>query len=43
MFPLHSREQCEEFQMIRFGISCATCDRSDDECLAAARAAGLSC
>jgi hypothetical protein len=32
MFPLHSREQCEEFQMTRFGISCATCDRSDDEC-----------
>jgi hypothetical protein len=32
MFPFQSREQCEEFQMTRFGISCSTCERSDDEC-----------
>jgi hypothetical protein len=32
MFPFQSREQCEEFQITRFGISCSTCERSDDEC-----------
>lgn len=25
-------EQCERFQMMAFGISCATCGRSDEEC-----------
>lgn len=29
---VQTREQCEQFQMIQFGISCATCERSDDEC-----------
>jgi hypothetical protein len=28
---LYSREQCEQFQMMRFGVSCATCERSDEE------------
>jgi hypothetical protein len=32
MLQLWTREQCEEFQMMRFGISCATCERSDEEC-----------
>lgn len=32
MFDLQTREQCEQFQMIHFGISCATCECSDDEC-----------
>jgi hypothetical protein len=25
-------EQCEQFQMMAFGISCATCEHSDREC-----------
>jgi hypothetical protein len=25
-------EQCEQFQMMAFGVSCATCQRSDREC-----------
>jgi hypothetical protein len=25
-------EQCEQFQMMAFGISCATCAHSDQEC-----------
>jgi hypothetical protein len=25
-------QQCEQFQMMAFGISCATCQRSDHEC-----------
>jgi hypothetical protein len=25
-------QQCEQFQMMAFGISCATCQRSDQEC-----------
>jgi hypothetical protein len=27
-----TREQCEQFQIMCFGISCATCERSDQEC-----------
>lgn len=27
-----SAEQCEQFQMMAFGVSCATCQRSDREC-----------
>jgi hypothetical protein len=25
-------QQCEQFQMTAFGISCATCQCSDEEC-----------
>jgi hypothetical protein len=25
-------EQCEQFQMMAFSISCATCERSDQQC-----------
>jgi len=32
MLKFRTREQCEQFQMMRFGISCATCERSDEEC-----------
>ena len=32
MFNLDTREQCEQFQMLYFGVSCATCERSDEEC-----------
>jgi hypothetical protein len=32
MLELWTREQCEQFQMMRFGISCATCERLDEEC-----------
>ena len=32
MLTFGSREQCEQFQMLHFGISCATCERSDQEC-----------
>ena len=32
MLKLLTREQCEQFQMMRFGISCATCERTDEEC-----------
>jgi hypothetical protein len=32
MLKFRTREQCEQFQIMRFGISCATCERSDEEC-----------
>jgi hypothetical protein len=32
MLQFLSREQCEQFQMMHFGISCATCECSDVEC-----------
>jgi hypothetical protein len=32
MLRFWTREQCEQFQMMRFGVSCATCERSDEEC-----------
>ena len=32
MLEFRTREQCEQFQMSNFGISCATCERSDQEC-----------
>ena len=32
MLELCSREQCEQLQMMRFGVSCATCERLDEEC-----------
>ena len=32
MFNLNTREQCEQFQMLYFGVSCATFERSDEEC-----------
>jgi hypothetical protein len=32
MLEFRTREQCEQFQMMAFGISCATCERSDQEC-----------
>ena len=32
MLNLYTREQCEQFQMLYFGVSCATCERSDEEC-----------
>jgi hypothetical protein len=32
MLEFRTREQCEQFQMSTFGISCATCERSDQEC-----------
>ena len=32
MLNFWTREQCEQFQMMHFGISCATCERSDEEC-----------
>jgi hypothetical protein len=32
MVNFWTREQCEEFNMMRFGITCATCELSDDEC-----------
>jgi hypothetical protein len=32
MFNCSTREQCERFQMMHFGISCATCERWDEEC-----------
>ena len=27
-----TREECEQFQMLAFGICCATCGRTDAEC-----------
>lgn len=27
-----SLQECEQFQLLAFGISCATCGRSDREC-----------
>jgi hypothetical protein len=32
MLRIWTREQCEQFQMMHFGVSCATCERSDAEC-----------
>jgi hypothetical protein len=32
MLEFRTREQCEQFQMSHFGISCATCERWDVEC-----------
>jgi hypothetical protein len=32
MLKVYTREQCEQFQMMYFGVSCATCERSDEEC-----------
>jgi hypothetical protein len=32
MLKFRTREQCEQFQIMRFGISCATCERWDEEC-----------
>ena len=32
MMEFRTEEQCEQFQMRAFGISCATCERSDQEC-----------
>ena len=32
MLHFWTREQCEQFQIVHFGISCATCERSDEEC-----------
>ena len=32
MLEFKTREQCEHFHMTAFGISCATCERSDKEC-----------
>jgi hypothetical protein len=32
MLKSWTRERCEQFQMMRFGVSCATCERSDEEC-----------
>jgi hypothetical protein len=32
MLELRSREQCEQYQMAAFDVSCATCERWDQEC-----------
>jgi hypothetical protein len=32
MLKVYTREQCEQFRMMYFGVSCATCERSDEEC-----------
>ena len=32
MLKFWNREECEQFQMMHFGVSCATCERSDEEC-----------
>jgi hypothetical protein len=32
MLNCWTREQCEQYQMMHFGISCATCEQTDDEC-----------
>jgi len=32
MLEVSTREQCEQFQMSAFNVSCATCERSDREC-----------
>jgi hypothetical protein len=32
MLQFVTRQQCEQFQMMHFGISCATCERWDEEC-----------
>jgi len=32
MSECKTQEQCEQFQMMAFGLSCATCGRSDREC-----------
>jgi hypothetical protein len=31
-FQFQNAQQCEQFQMTAFGVSCATCQCSDDEC-----------
>jgi hypothetical protein len=43
-----SQAQCEQFQMRAFGITCATCDRTDRDCPMASgtsrlRSGGGSC
>ena len=32
MLHFWTKEQCEQFQIAHFGISCATCERSDEDC-----------
>jgi len=32
MLQFRTKEQCEQFQLSAFDISCATCERSDREC-----------
>jgi hypothetical protein len=32
MLKSWTRELCEQFQMMHFGVSCSTCQRSDEEC-----------
>jgi hypothetical protein len=32
MLEVSTREQCEQFQMSAFNVSCATCGRPDREC-----------
>lgn len=32
MLKFRTKEQCEQFQMAAFDISCATCERWDQEC-----------
>jgi hypothetical protein len=32
MLHFWTREQCEQFHIMHFSISCATCERSDQEC-----------
>lgn len=32
MLQFRSKEQCEQFQLSAFDISCATCERTDQEC-----------
>jgi hypothetical protein len=32
MLEFRTRGQCEQFHMRAFGISCATCERWDEEC-----------
>jgi hypothetical protein len=31
-FQFQNAQQCEQFQMTAFGVSCATCQCSDQEC-----------
>jgi len=32
MPEFRTREQCESYRLMHFEISCATCERSDEEC-----------
>ena len=32
MLHFWTKEQCEQFQIMHFGISCSTCERSDEQC-----------